>query len=84
LTLSLNRFEFDYDTMARKKVNDKFAYPLELNLADYLDAEAIEEPENTHYELKAILIHSGGAFGGHYHAYVNYILINIINNIDKR
>lgn len=39
-------------------------------MAEYLDAEAIEDPENTHYELKTILIHSGGAYGGHYHAYI--------------
>lgn len=46
---------------------------MELNLADYIDPEAMEDPENTLYELKTILIHSGGAYGGHYHAYVLFI-----------
>lgn len=52
------------------KLNDRFEYPLELNLADHLDPEASEDPENTVYELKSIIIHRGGAYGGHYHAYI--------------
>ena len=37
---------------------------------DYLDPEALEDPTNTIYELKSIIIHRGGAFGGHYYAYI--------------
>jgi ubiquitin C-terminal hydrolase len=43
---------------------------LELNLSEYLDPEALEDPENADYELKSIIIHRGGAYGGHYHAYI--------------
>lgn len=43
---------------------------MEINLADYLDAESIEIPENTVYELKSVIIHRGGTYGGHYHAYI--------------
>ena len=70
LTIDFNRFAFDYTTFERKKVNDRFEYPLELNVADFLDPEALEESENTIYELKSIIIHRGGAYGGHYHAYI--------------
>jgi ubiquitin carboxyl-terminal hydrolase 40 len=70
LTLCLSRFELDYTTFQRKKVNAKFEYPLELNMADYLDEMAVEDERSTQYELKAIIIHRGGAYGGHYHAYI--------------
>mmetsp|Transcript_35152 Transcript_35152/g.34171 ORF Transcript_35152/g.34171 Transcript_35152/m.34171 type:complete len:97 (+) Transcript_35152:783-1073(+) len=58
--------------MQRKKVNDNFSYPLELNMGAHIDpAEMHKEPsENYDYELKAILIHRGGAYGGHYHSYM--------------
>lgn len=66
----MRRFDLDYNTFQRVKINDKFEYPLELNMADYLDHESFETPEDTAYELKSIIIHRGGAYGGHYHAYI--------------
>jgi ubiquitin carboxyl-terminal hydrolase 40 len=41
-------------------------------MADYLDDAAIENnnPDSTIYELKSVIIHRGGAHGGHYHAYI--------------
>lgn len=30
----------------------------------------MEDPENAIYELKSIIIHRGGAYGGHYHAFI--------------
>jgi ubiquitin C-terminal hydrolase len=70
LTLDLNRFDFDYNTLQRVKVNDRFEFPLELDVSPFLDPEAVEIPENCQYELKSVIIHRGGAYGGHYHAYV--------------
>ena len=32
LVISLKRFEFDYDQMVRRKINDYFEFPLQLNL----------------------------------------------------
>ena len=52
------------------KVNDRFEFPLELNLSAYLDPEAVELPENCEYELKSVVLHRGTAFQGHYHAYI--------------
>ena len=70
LTVDLNRFDFDYNTFQRVKVNDRFEYPLELDLSAHLDPESVEIPENCIYELKSVIIHRGGAYGGHYHAYI--------------
>merc|ERR1712091_584884 len=42
LTFSLNRFELDYQTWQRKKVNQRFEFPLEVDLYKYTK-EAEEE-----------------------------------------
>ena len=35
----LNRFELDYVTWQRKKLNDRFEYPLELDMKKYFSEE---------------------------------------------
>jgi len=37
LTFCLNRLEMDYTTWERKKINDKFEYPLELDMSKFAD-----------------------------------------------
>jgi hypothetical protein len=76
LTLHLKRFVFDYATMRRKKVNDPLQIGSTLDLrpflADEVEAEATDDAMV--YELYGILIHSGSAMGGHYHAYIKNIV----------
>jgi ubiquitin C-terminal hydrolase len=49
---------------------------MELNLKDYIDTESYIPEDNgsieedCQYELKSIVIHRGGPYGGHYHAYI--------------
>ncbi len=66
----MNRFEFDYDTFERKKVNDKFEFGLELDLTQYTEFQE----DNCKYELQAVMIHTGTAHGGHYHAYIRDLM----------
>ena len=40
-TLSFMRFELDYETWQRKKINDNFEYPLELDMSKYMSADAV-------------------------------------------
>ena len=40
ITLCLYRFELDYETFQRKKLNDNFQFPLELDLANYFSEES--------------------------------------------
>eukprot|EP00826_Nyctotherus_ovalis_P048897 TRINITY_DN581_c0_g1_i1.p1 TRINITY_DN581_c0_g1~~TRINITY_DN581_c0_g1_i1.p1 ORF type:complete len:525 (-),score=189.01 TRINITY_DN581_c0_g1_i1:1265-2839(-) len=68
LTLGLNRFEMDWNTMDRKKLNDRLEFPLELSITGF--KEFPEDAGEDEYELKAVVIHRGGAYGGHYHAYI--------------
>lgn len=77
LTFCLNRIELDYATWERKKINDRFEYPLELDMRNYVDQDSdcvsskqVQDPEQCIYELKSIVIHRGGPYGGHYHAYI--------------
>ena len=70
LTIALNRIEMDWGTMQRKKINDRFEFPLELDMSDFLASEVSASPDESLYELKAIVIHSGGPYGGHYYTYI--------------
>ena len=65
LVIALKRFEFDYDTMLKIKLNNYFEFPFELNMKNYLIEENSEN--NTDYELTGITIHDGEADFGHYY-----------------
>jgi len=42
MTFCLARFDIDYEKWERYKVNDRFEFPLEIDLRDYLDADAMD------------------------------------------
>ncbi|KAK4772063.1 hypothetical protein SAY86_013838 [Trapa natans] len=73
LQLQLKRFEYDFmrDTMV--KINDRYEFPLQLDLdrenGKYLSPEADRNVRNL-YTLHSVLVHSGGVHGGHYYAYI--------------
>ncbi|KAK4789580.1 hypothetical protein SAY86_016884 [Trapa natans] len=73
LQLQLKRFEYDFmrDTMV--KINDRYEFPLQLDLdrenGKYLSPEADRSVRNL-YTLHSVLVHSGGVHGGHYYAYI--------------
>ena len=68
----VNRFDFDQNTSEQIKIKSEFSYPLEVNLAQYLDSESkVTDPQ---YELFAVIIHRGTAYTGHYHIVIKDIL----------
>ncbi|GAA0176566.1 cysteine protease [Lithospermum erythrorhizon] len=73
LQLQLKRFEYDFmrDTMV--KINDRYEFPLELDLdredGKYLSPDADRSVRNL-YNLHSVLVHSGGVHGGHYYAFI--------------
>ncbi|KAK8941776.1 Ubiquitin carboxyl-terminal hydrolase 13 [Platanthera guangdongensis] len=77
LQLQLKRFEYDFmrDTMV--KINDRYEFPLQLNLdrdnGKYLSPDADMSVRNL-YTLHSVLVHSGGVHGGHYYAFIRPIL----------
>ena len=75
LTISLRRFDFDYEFFRRIKLNHQVTFPTTLDMAPYVqasasDASASDAPQSLLYELYAVCIHSGGAMGGHYYAFL--------------
>ncbi|KAL6845478.1 hypothetical protein ACP4OV_024973 [Aristida adscensionis] len=73
LQLQLKRFEYDFvrDTMV--KINDRYEFPIQLDLdrdsGKYLSPEADRSVRNL-YTLHSVLVHSGGVNGGHYYAFI--------------
>ena len=71
LIMSLMRFDFDYTKMERVKINSRFEFDLELKS---------EQLQGWEYELLGVIIHSGSAHGGHYHAYIR----DVINDYNQQ
>ena len=72
LIFVLKRFEFDFNTMRKIKVNDYYEFPIELNMdkytPEYLDNTEIKIKNI--FKLKSIVIHQGSCDGGHYYAFI--------------
>lgn len=72
LVITLKRFEFDYETQSRSKLNDYFEFPFELDMhkysASYLRNK--KETSDSKYKLSGILVHSGSAESGHYYSFI--------------
>ena len=65
LVIILKRFEFDYNTMLKYKLNKYFEFPFKLEMKEFLIKNHSEI--NTEYELTGITIHYGVADFGHYY-----------------
>ena len=74
LVFALRRFEFDLDTMTRKKIDDKFEFPFEVNMkeftTEYLNNTQHYSDDYYNYKLKGVVIHHGRAEQGHYFSYI--------------
>ncbi|GES75615.1 cysteine proteinase [Rhizophagus clarus] len=67
LHLQLKRFEFDVQRDAMVKINDRFVFPMEIDLEEFLSKDA--DRSNSHkYLLHGVLVHSGELHEGHYFA----------------
>jgi mRNA-degrading endonuclease HigB of HigAB toxin-antitoxin module len=69
LTIHLKRFDFDIQRMCFAKIHDKFVFPVELNLDEFLDPSSADGTKNE-YLLHSVLVHSGDVHGGHYYAFI--------------
>lgn len=70
LQLQLKRFEYDSVHDGMQKLNDRYEFPLELDLSGFVHAPSDDPQSDCRYALHSVLVHSGGASGGHYYAYV--------------
>ncbi|XP_051113308.1 ubiquitin C-terminal hydrolase 13-like [Andrographis paniculata] len=73
LQLHLKRFEYDIEQGIFVKINDRYEFPIQLDLdkdnGKYLSPEADKTKRNL-YTLQSVLVHSGGIDGGHYYVYI--------------
>uniref|UniRef100_A0A674AL53 Ubiquitin carboxyl-terminal hydrolase 7 n=1 Tax=Salmo trutta TaxID=8032 RepID=A0A674AL53_SALTR len=69
LHLQLMRFMYDPQTDQNIKINDRFEFPEQLPLDEFLQKTDSKDPAN--YILHAVLVHSGDNHGGHYVVYLN-------------
>jgi ubiquitin C-terminal hydrolase len=67
LLIVLKRFEYDFATQSRKKINSVLDFPLELDLAAHCIPNVDFE---TQYRLTGVILHSGSAMFGHCFSYV--------------
>ncbi|XP_060172932.1 ubiquitin C-terminal hydrolase 13-like isoform X1 [Lycium barbarum] len=79
LQLQLKRFEYDFMRDIMTKINDRYEFPLQLDLdrenGKYLSPQADKSVRNL-YTLHSVLVHSGGVHGGHYYAFIRPTLSN--------
>ena len=72
----LKRFELNFDTFRREKVNDLFPFPLTLDMRPYTkeglaqSSSSSEDNSCYEYELGAVVVHTGTADSGHYFSYI--------------
>lgn len=82
LVVQCKRFEFDYESLRRFKINDRYDFPLRFSLSPYT-AQALDsgaspapdsavEPDPLQYELVGVVVHAGTADSGHYYSFVRH------------
>ncbi|RLN89857.1 hypothetical protein BBJ28_00015437 [Nothophytophthora sp. Chile5] len=78
LVCHLKRFEFDFYTMEKMKLNDFLEFPTELDMYPYT-SEALKAADGTEatandcsimYDLVGVVVHSGTADMGHYYSFI--------------
>ncbi|KAF0692327.1 Aste57867_16584 [Aphanomyces stellatus] len=71
LLLHLKRFELNFDTFMREKVNDEFSFPLTLDMFPYTKAgvQGGERGEAI-YHLVGCVVHMGSTESGHYYSLI--------------
>ncbi|XP_048165616.1 ubiquitin carboxyl-terminal hydrolase 40 isoform X3 [Corvus hawaiiensis] len=69
LTISLLRFNFDFEKCERYKETSCYTFPIQINLRPFCEQTEMDDSECM-YELFSVIIHKGGCYGGHYHVYI--------------
>lgn len=70
LQLHLKRFQYDWQFDSMSKLNTRFAFPAELDMAEICSAIKKWEEKSTVYDLQSIVVHVGEYGSGHYYSYV--------------
>ena len=68
--LHLERFEYNYETNTRQKINDSCSFPMKINFSKWIKSPIVGEEYKYDYELVGVVVHSGSAEGGHYYSII--------------
>ena len=68
--LHLERFEYNYDTQNKQKINDSCSFPMKINFSKWMKSPIVGEEDKYDYELVGVVVHSGSADGGHYYSII--------------
>ncbi|KAF9649103.1 hypothetical protein BDM02DRAFT_3167185 [Thelephora ganbajun] len=69
LHLQLKRYGYDMQHKAMVKINDRFEFPFEIDLDEFLD-ETADRSKPWKYKLHGVLVHSGELDDGHYFTFI--------------
>lgn len=73
LIFHLKRFDYDLMSGNRSKVNNRFEFPSEIDMAEYL-VHNLANPQGDAkpdvFELVGVLVHTGTSESGHYYSYI--------------
>lgn len=67
LQIQLQRYEYDFNRDLMVKINDRYEFPLSIDLSPYLE-KGSDMSEPWIYDLHGVLVHSGELNAGHYYA----------------
>ncbi|KAK9451359.1 uncharacterized protein V1518DRAFT_369045 [Limtongia smithiae] len=72
LIFHLKRFDYDFQSMERNKINDLFEFPAEIDMAPYklVNLNDKSNTDTDKFHLVGILVHNGTAESGHYYSYI--------------
>ena len=71
LIFVLKRFEFDYDTLKKVKINDYYEFPQILDMSKYvMEEKSNGNNDKNEFLLKSVIVHMGNTEQGHYYAFV--------------
>lgn len=73
LIFHLKRFDYDLMSGIRSKINERFEFPMEIDMAPY-NIDYVKSPTASPapdlFELVGVLVHSGTAESGHYYSFI--------------
>ena len=70
LHLQLCRFLYDHRKDKLAKINDRFEFPLTIDLTEFLTEDSPDRSRSNVYDLYGVLVHSGTCDSGHYYAFL--------------
>jgi len=70
LALYLKRYAFDLTSMSYTRLNDRFEFPIDLDMTPYMEESQEKGGKPTRYRLGGILIQSGSVSAGHYYSFI--------------